>query len=117
MSHKVFATCLLGLSLISSVASAKAPNRYEIDSYPPGYTSDGKGGYVYVAPSYGAVPPVAPYGYGAAYGYGYYGTGYTPAPLGFGNPYYNGYNDPNYGLYGPGVREFLHFGGADFYGW
>jgi hypothetical protein len=43
--------------------------------------------------------------------------GYAPPPVGFGSPSYNGYNDPYYGYYGPGVRQFLRYGGADFYGW
>jgi hypothetical protein len=30
---------------------------------------------------------------------------------------YNGYNDPYLYNYGPGMRQFLQFGGADFYGW
>jgi len=100
--------------------------------YPPGYTATGPNGYVYVPPSYGAVPPLYGYGYGGygyggfgyggfGYGYGlgsgYYGRAYWPPPAGFGSPFYNGYNDPNYPLYGPGVREFLNWGGADFYGW
>ena len=117
MSRTCFATAILGVTMLAGLASAKAPNRYQIDSYPPGFTSDGKGGYVYVAPSVGAVPPVVPYA--APYGAGsaYYGSGYLPPPVGFGSPYYNGYNDPNYGLYGLGVREFIRYGGADFYGW
>jgi hypothetical protein len=75
------------------------------------------GGYVYAPPTVWAVPPpVAPY-YVAPYGYGY-GAYYRPmAPYGFGSPYYSGYNDPYYYGYGPGTREFLRFGGADFYGW
>ena len=75
--------------------------------------------YVYEANSYYLRPPVVPH-YGGYYGYGrgYYGGGYRPlAPYGFGNRNYNGYNDPYYRSYGPGVQEFLRFGGADFYGW
>jgi hypothetical protein len=115
MSRMFIAAVVLGLT---GVVSAATPNRYQIDSYPPGYTTDGQGGYVYVSPSVGALPPVVPY-YAPAYGVGtaYFGSGYLPPPVGFGSPYYSGYNDPNYGLYGPGVREFLRYGGADFYGW
>jgi len=72
-------------------------------------------GYIYDAPrGWVMPPPVSPY-YLAPYGYGAY---YRPlAPYGFGSPYYNGYNDPYYYGYGPGTRQFLRFGGADFYGW
>ena len=77
-------------------------------------TWTGPTSYVYDATSYYRRPPAYYYpGYG-----GYYG-GYSRAlpPYGFGSPSYNGYNDPYYGSYGPGTREFLRFGGADFYGW
>lgn len=70
-------------------------------------------GYTYYPPSGWAVPPPAYYP-GSWYG-GYYGRALPP--YGFGSPYYNGYNDPYFYSYGPGVREFLLFGGADFYGW
>jgi hypothetical protein len=66
---------------------------------------------VYAPPSYQAIPPPTPY----ASGY-WGGLRYQP-PMGFGSPYYNGYNDPYFRSYGPGVQEFLRFGGADFYGW
>lgn len=81
------------------------------------------GGYVYEAPSVYRLPP---YAVGM---YHHPPPAYYVAPLprarlyqplppaGFGSPYYNGYNDPYFPSYGPGMREFLHFGGADFYGW
>lgn len=80
------------------------------------YTPTGPNGYIYEAGRGWMQPPLYQ---------GYYGYGYSPyarygramPPYGFGNPSYNGYNDPYYGTYGPGVREFLRFGGADFYGW
>lgn len=73
------------------------------------------GGYVYYPPTGWAVPPlISPY-YIRPYGYGAY---YRPLPpYGFGSPYYSGYHDPNYYGYGRGTRDFLRFGGADFYGW
>ena len=70
-------------------------------------------GYAYYPPSGWAVPPPAYYP-SPWYG-GYYGRALPP--YGFGSPYYNGYNDPYFYSYGPGMREFLQFGGADFYGW
>ena len=104
-------------------------------------------GYVYEARSAYVAPPAFGYGYGlyrpyglgyghrslgygygafnySRYGgfgypgYGYYGAYGRPlAPYGFGSPYYSGYNDPYFHGDGPGVQEFLLFGGADFYGW
>lgn len=62
-----------------------------------------------------AVPPAA-FGYGYSYR-GYPGAGYDLPPYGFGQPGYTGYNDPLLPTYGPGMQEFLMFGGADFYGW
>jgi len=94
------------LVAVSSVASSSDKTR----GYPQGYTPTGPNGYVYIAPQFQALPPYTPYG-------GLYSGGYQPAPVGFGSPYYNGFNDLNYGFYGPGVRQFLYFGGADFYGW
>lgn len=46
------------------------------------------------------------------------GSWYNPyggaqPPYGFGGRYYNG---PYFSNYGPGVRQFLHFGGTDYYG-
>jgi hypothetical protein len=46
-----------------------------------------------------------------------YGSTLQPVPFGFGSRYYNGYNDPYFNSYGPGVQSFLQWGGADFYGW
>lgn len=82
------------------------------------YTPTGPNGYVYDAASGWIAPPTYGYGYAPGY-YGYYGGYTTPQlpPLGFGSRWYDGYNDPYYYSYGPGVREFLRFGGADFYGW
>jgi len=102
--------------LTSAARSAEDP----LGKYPPGYTATGPNGYVYVAPSTAPAMPAYPYPYGTSYGgfgAGYYGRAYWPPPVSFGSPFYNGYNDPNYALYGPGVREFLQYGGADFYGW
>jgi hypothetical protein len=48
--------------------------------------------------------------------YGSYYYGGLP-PYGFGSPYYNGHGDVYSYRYGRGVRDFLRFGGADFYGW
>lgn len=107
------------------------------DYYPPSlHAPVPPGGYVYDAPSAYPRTPVYvqpipqawgyparggyPYQYGYSYGYGAY-PGYIPRaatpPYGFGNPNYNGYNDPYKASYGPGVREFIRWGGADFYGW
>jgi hypothetical protein len=82
--------------------------------HPGGYWPLPHGGYVYQAPQGWPVPP--PYYRGYGLGYGRYSWRALP-PYGFGSPYYNGYNNPYYYSYGPGVREFLRFGGADFYGW
>ncbi len=71
-------------------------------------------GYVYYPPPRWATPAPAYYP-GRYRGTYYYGR--PLPPYGFGNPYYNGYNDPLLNAYGPGVREFLVFGGANFYGW
>ncbi len=83
----------------------------------PGYWRIANGGYVYYPPRAWSVPPPVPY-YSGGYGFGYrpYAWRVLP-PYGFGSPYYNGYNDPYYYSYGPGVRDFLRMGGADFYGW
>lgn len=102
------------------VASPARSAEDPLGKYPVGYTAKGPNGYVYVAPSYAPALPVAPYPYGYAYGgvgAGYYGRASLLPPAGFGSPFYNGYSDPNYRFYGRGVRQFLRFGGADFYGW
>lgn len=70
-------------------------------------------GYVYYPPPRWATP--APAYFPGRYLGTYYGL--PLPPYGFGNPYYNGYNDPLLNAYGPGVRQFLLFGGANFYGW
>jgi hypothetical protein len=107
--HRIVTSVIAGAVLLTAVNSTGF-SRDKTEGYPPGYTATGPNGYVYVAPSYQAVPPYYPYG-------GIYLGGYAPPPVGFGGPYYNGYNDPYYGYYGPGVRQFLRYGGADFYGW
>lgn len=98
------------VAIMFAMADCHVNARDKTEGFPPGYTATGPNGYVYVAPSYQPAVPYSPYG-------GFYTSGYLPPPVGFGSPYYSGYNDPNYGLYGPGVREFLRYGGADFYGW
>ena len=129
---RTFFALAAGLCL-SATASAEAANpfpyRYRWTD-PSGYTyytpSD-----VYLHPGYGYGSRVSGYiprpwaYYGGAYplvgspfGYrGYAGYGYDLPPYGFGSRYYSGYNDPLLPTYGPGVQEFLLFGGADFYGW
>lgn len=85
------------------------PERY----YPTGPYGNG---YVYYAPSVRWVNPAPAYSVSPApvyYGYGQRGI----PPYAYGSPTYNGYGDPYYPTYGRGVREFLRFGGADFYGW
>lgn len=113
MLRTLVISTIIGSAMLTGqfVTGAEDP----LGKYPPGYTATGPNGYVYVAPQQLPAPPayVAPplHGFGAAW----YGS--PLPPIGFGSPYYNGYSDPNYPLYGPGVREFLDFGGADFYGW
>jgi hypothetical protein len=74
-------------------------------------------GYVYYPPTTWVAPPYATYYYPAWYPPAFRAFGPSLPPYGFGSPYYNGYNDPYAYQYGPGVRQFLRFGGADFYGW
>lgn len=115
------------ISITAAIATAafcaSSPSHSAEDplgKYPTGYTFKGPNGYVYVAPPYAPAAPVYRFPYGHSYGRygaGYYGGAYLPPPVGFGSPFYNGYNDPNFAFYGPGVREFLRNGGADFYGW
>jgi hypothetical protein len=86
------------------------------------YIPTGPNGYIYDRTWGHTSRPYYGYGYRPRYSaYGYaapYSRAYRPlAPYGFGNRNYTGYNDPYYYSYGPGVREFLDFGGADFYGW
>lgn len=84
------------------------------ESFRERYIPTGPNGYIYEAERYWTAPPyVGPY-YVSPYRYGAY---YDLPPYGFGDRYYNGYNDPAFPTYGPGVQEFLYFGGADFYGW
>jgi len=114
MRHRLVFLAVAGAALMAgqvSMFGAEDP----LGKYPPGYTQVNPRTYVYVPPSYVPVPPLTAYGYG--YGPFYGGGGYLPPPIGFGSPYYNGYGDPAYPLYGPGVQDFLRFGGADFYGW
>ena len=110
MSIRRFTTGSVPTAVLMCAATSTGLSRDKTEGYPPGYTPTGPNGYVYVAPSFQAPAPYYPYG-------GLYLGGYAPPPVGFGSPFYNGYNDPNYGLYGPGVRDFLRNGGADFYGW
>lgn len=91
-------------------------------SYRERYIPTGPNGYIYEAERYWSAPPLyAPgpvYSPGAFYPNPYRFGPYTDVPpYGFGSRYYNGYNDPAFPTYGPGVQEFLYFGGADFYGW
>lgn len=80
------------------------------------YIPTGPNGYIYEAEQRWTAPPL--YGPTGYYGSPYvYGPAYDLPPYGFGSRYYNGYNDPALPTYGPGVQEFIHFGGADFYGW
>lgn len=110
MSIDRLAKGIIAAGVLLAAASSTGLSKDKTEGYPPGYTATGPNGYVYVAPSYQATPPFYPYG-------GLYQGGYAPPPVGFGSPYYNGYADPNYGFYGPGVRQFLNYGGTDFYGW
>lgn len=82
----------------------------------------GPNGYVYEAERYWSARPLyvpGPlYTSGPFYANPHRFGPYTDIPpYGFGSRYYNGYNDPAFPTYGPGVQEFLYFGGADFYGW
>jgi hypothetical protein len=99
---------LLGVLLLTaSISRSGEPERRNrLAARPP----DLPRVWVYEPPSIQPLPPQYPYAYGAD-------RLYRPPPVGFGSPYYNGFNDPYFDLYGPGVREFLWFGGADFYGW
>jgi len=110
---KTLATLVItAAALVLASAPAEAQEYHFRDRMIP----TGPNGYVYDAQSYYRRPPLyAPGGY---YG-GWSGSRYGRAmpPYGFGNPGYNGYNDPYYNSYGSGVRDFLRFGGADFYGW
>jgi hypothetical protein len=73
------------------------------------------GGYVCQAPGGWAV---LPYSSCRTYPYPYRPhLGWSLPPYGFGSPHYNGHNDPYNYSYGPGVRQFLQMGGANFYGW
>jgi hypothetical protein len=110
---KTSATLLVAVAAFAMAVEA-SPERAEAQYYQAGrMTWTGPNSYVYDATSYYRRPPVYYYpGYGS-----YYGYSRALPPYGFGSPYYSGYNDPYYGSYGPGVREFLRFGGADFYGW
>jgi len=105
-----FAKAAVAAAILLIAASSAGVSRDKTEGYPTGFTATGPNGYVYVAPSYQPLPPYFPYA-------GVYSGGYYPPPVGFGSPYYSGYRDPNYRFYGPGVRDFLRNGGADFYGW
>lgn len=112
LNTAVAATALVAALAIGSTATAQRLNAGSMTWTSPN-------GYIYNANSYYLNPPYYPsyYGYGGSFGRGYYGRSGPLPPYGFGSRHYNGYNDPYYGSYGPGVREFLRFGGADFYGW
>ena len=131
---KAFSAPAAGLAFLAMASVAEAAN-----PFPYRYRWTDPSGYTYYTPSdiylhpgygYGSrvsgyIPrPWAYYGYDAAlppvgytYGYRGYGYGYDLPPYGFGSRYYSGYNDPLLPTYGPGVQEFLLYGGADFYGW
>jgi hypothetical protein len=101
------------IAVMVSIARNGTPARAQLPD--GGYAPLPHGGNVYQAPSGWTVPPYYSY---RAYGYGYRPYyGWSLPPYGFGSPYYNGYNDPYYYSYGPGVRQFLRMGGANFYGW
>lgn len=98
------------------------PNGYIYNTPPnsPGYipyqTGGRYSGYFPTARGYGyGYPAMMPYG--GYYGGPSYRSPYTDLPpFGFGVrglPYGFGFSPS----YGPGVNEFLYFGGADFYGW
>lgn len=124
---------LAAIALLAFTSSSEAANpfpyRYRWTD-PSGYTYYTPGdvyrypGYGYGSRVSGYVPRPSAYYWGAmppvGFGYGYGTLGrraYDLPPYGFGNPYYSGYNDPLLPTYGPGIQEFLKFGGADFYGW
>ena len=112
---------LLRIATVAAIAVAtQGAARAQDYSFNERYRPTGPNGYVYEAQRQWTVPPPY-YGpgayYGSPYGYGRYGSLYAMPPYGFGSRYYNGYNDPAFPTYGPGVQEFLRFGGADFYGW
>ena len=112
-------TGLVAVFALAASASAQTGYIYEPYSFhpaPPAYAPAYGYGYGYYN---GFVPYSAAYYSARSYGYGFGLSGYSRAlpPYGFGSPYYSGYNDPYFHSYGPGIREFLYFGGADFYGW
>jgi hypothetical protein len=108
---------LLRMAMTAAIAVALQPGTTQAqDSFHERYIPTGPNGYVYEAQRQWSVPPPY-YGPGAYYGAPYYPSYYAMPPYGFGSRYYNGYNDPAFPTYGPGVQEFLYFGGADFYGW
>jgi hypothetical protein len=98
---------IIALIAFTFAASSKAEAQYG-GWYGP------KRGYAYYPPTTWAAPSYVPGPYVPSYGAYYYGG--LP-PYGFGSPYYNGYSDVYSYRYGPSVRDFLRFGGADFYGW
>ena len=110
---------LMAITVAIASAVQTAITHAQDDSFHERYIPTGPNGYVYEAQRQWSVPPpyYGPGGYYGIYGYGPYGSLYAIPPYGFGSRYYNGYNDPAFPTYGPGVQEFLYFGGADFYGW
>jgi hypothetical protein len=109
---------LLRMAMVAAIAvvAQTATTHAQDYSFHERYIPTGPNGYVYEAQR-NWTPPPPYYGPGAYYGEPYYGSLYAIPPYGFGSRYYNGYNDPAFPTYGPGVQEFLYFGGADFYGW
>lgn len=118
--------CVLLLIVTPSPLRAQVtwtgPNGYVYNTPPnsPGYipyqTGGRFSGYFPTARGYGS-PAMNPYG-----GYGYYGGPYYRSPYTDLPPYGFGVRGLPYGYgfspyYGPGVNEFLYFGGADFHGW
>jgi len=100
--------------VLAAALLAFSTGKAQAQVYSGGYAPNQ--GYVYYPPTGWAAPPPIGYYPGPYFpGYGLYYQ--RLRPYGFGSPYYNGYNDPYYYSYGPGLREFLRFGGADFYGW